>query len=129
MAQIIGHMFTSAFVDSLEGDIERLERINELLELIPEETRKQHLPHLRPIEKLVISPTEQVDKIAGRKIRYLPKSLRFFLRNTGATTSGGGATAASYLLFTKPFTDELISLGYRDTMWDRPAMEKFFGTL
>jgi NTE family protein len=129
MAQIIGHMFTSAFVDSLESDIERLERINELLELIPEELRREKHPNLRPIEKLVVSPSEQLDKIAGRKVRYLPDSLRFFLRNTGATTSGGGATAASYLLFTKPFTDELISLGYRDTMWNRPAMEKFFGTL
>jgi NTE family protein len=39
------------------------------------------------------------------------------------------ATAASYLLFTKPFTDELISLGYRDTMWDHEAMENFLGTV
>ncbi len=126
MAQIIGHMFTSAFVDSLESDIERLERINELLELIPEDVRREKFPHLRPVEKLVVSPSEQIDKIAGRKVRYLPKSLRFFLRNTGATASGGGATAASYLLFTKPFIDELIALGYRDTMWNREAMEKFF---
>ncbi len=126
MAQIIGHMFTSAFVDSLESDIERLERVNDLLELIPEDLRKEKLPDLRPIEKLVVSPSEQVDKIAGRKVRYLPGSLRFFLRNTGATASGGGATAASYLLFTRPFTDELIALGQRDTMWNREAMEKFF---
>jgi NTE family protein len=126
MAQIIGQMFTSAFVDSLESDIERLERINELLELIPEELRKEKHPDLRPIEKLVVSPSEQLDKIAGRKVRYLPSSLRFFLRNTGATASGGGATAASYLLFTRPFTDELIALGYRDTMWNREAMEDFF---
>ena len=55
--------------------------------------------------------------------------LLILLRNTGATASGGGATAASYLLFTKPFTDELISLCYRDTMWDREAMENFFGTV
>ena len=52
--------------------------------------------------------------------------LLILLRNTGATASGGGATATSYLLFTKPFTDELISLGYRDTMWDGEAMENFF---
>ena len=56
--------------------------------------------------------------------------LLILLRNTGATASGGGATPTSYLLFTKPFTkpftDELISLGYRDTMWDREAMENFF---
>jgi NTE family protein len=125
MAQVIGHMFNSAFVDSLEADIENLERMNSLLALIPEARRAEHGITLRPIESLVISPSEQLDMIAGRKIRYLPASLRFFLRNTGATTSGGGATAASYLLFAKPFIDDLIALGYKDTMWERAAIEGF----
>jgi hypothetical protein len=31
--------------------------------------------------------------------------------------------------YTRPFTDEQISLGYRVTMRDRQAMEYFFGTL
>jgi NTE family protein len=128
MAQVIGHMFTSAFVDSLEGDIENLDRVNRLVSLIPEETLKENGITLRNIESLVISPSEQLDKIAGRKIRYLPKSLRFFLRSTGATASGGGATAASYLLFAKPFIDDLIALGYRDTMWKRESIEAFFDT-
>jgi NTE family protein len=127
MAQIIGHMFNSAFVDSLEGDIEHLERVNRLIELIPEEIQKEQELDLRAVESLVVSPTEQVDKIAGRKIRYLPKSLRLFLRMTGATAHGGGATAASYLLFAKPFTDELIALGYKDTMWDIDKIKPFFG--
>jgi NTE family protein len=126
MAQIIGHMFNSAFVDGLEGDIENLERVNRLVALIPESIRKERGIKLRPIESLVISPSEELDKIAGRKIRYLPRSLRFFLRNTGATASGGGATAASYLLFAKPFIDDLIALGYKDTMWERNAIEAFF---
>ncbi len=126
MAQIIGHMLNSAFIDSLEGDIENLERINRLIDLIPEEKRNKGATPLRRIESLVISPTEQVDKIAGRKIHHLPNSLRMFLRSTGATTSGGGATAASYLLFAKPFVDELIALGYRDAMWDAERIHAFF---
>jgi NTE family protein len=126
MAQIIGHMFNSAFVDSLEGDIENLERLNRLVALIPEASRKEHGIKVRPIESLVVSPSEQLDKIAGRNIRYLPRSLRVFLRNTGATASGGGATAASYLLFAKPFIDDLIALGHKDTLWERNAIEAFF---
>jgi NTE family protein len=126
VAQILGHMFNSAFVDSLEGDIENLERINRLVALIPPEVREAQGIKARPIESLVISPSEQLDKIAGRKVRYLPDSLRFFLRTTGATASGGGATAASYLLFAGSFIRELISLGYRDTMWETESVEKFF---
>ena len=96
--------------------------------MIPDEIQEEHGLDLREVESLVVSPTEQVDKIAGRKIRYLPKSLRFFLRMTGATAHGGGATAASYLLFAAPFTDELISLGYKDTMWDVDKIKPFFRT-
>lgn len=124
IAQIIGHMFNSAFVDSLESDVERLAGINKLIAMIPESERKNL--DVREIKLQVVSPTEQLDKIAGRKIRYLPKSLRFFLRTTGATASGGGATAASYLLFAPPFCDELIALGYRDTLWNRDTILKFF---
>ncbi len=127
MAQVIGHMFNSAFVDSLEGDIERLERTNEMLSLIPEEVRQEAGLPLRIVYNLVVSPTEPLDKIAGRKIRDLPASLRFILRNTGATASGGGASAASYLLFSHSFISELIALGYRDTMWDIEKIKPFFG--
>jgi NTE family protein len=76
---------------------------------------------------MVVSPSQPVDRIAGRKVRYLPESLRFFLRITGATASGGGATAASYLLFARPFIEELIALGYRDTMWETESIRPFFG--
>lgn len=127
VAQILGHMFNSAFVDSLEGDIEHLERINTLVSLIPEDIRKEQGVPLRPIGSMVVSPSQPVDRIAGRKVRYLPESLRFFLRITGATASGGGATAASYLLFARPFIEELIALGYRDTMWETESIRPFFG--
>jgi NTE family protein len=41
MGQIIGHLFNSAFVDALEGDLEHMQRMNDLLDLIPEEAREQ----------------------------------------------------------------------------------------
>ncbi|TQV78135.1 patatin-like phospholipase family protein [Exilibacterium tricleocarpae] len=126
IAQIIGHMFNSAFIDSLEGDIEHLDRVNDLLEMISEEDRLAAGMPLRPVKSLVISPSRELDKIAGRKIRYLPKSMRFFMRSTGATASGGGAAAASYLLFAKSFCNELIELGYQDAMWEKDTITEFF---
>ncbi len=126
MGQIIGHMFNSAFVDSLEGDIERLERINRLIEKLPESERHDEELGLKPINSLVVSPTQAIDRLAGQNICHLPASLKFFLRATGATAKTGGATAASYLLFAKPFTEELIALGYRDAMWDKERILPFF---
>src|SRR5690606_4359944 len=39
MAQIVGHLLNSAFVDALENDINHLERLNELVDLIPSDVR------------------------------------------------------------------------------------------
>lgn len=126
IAQIIGHMFNSAFIDSLEGDIEHLDRVNDLLKRIPAEEQGSSSHALRPIESLVISPSKPLDKIAGRKVRYLPPSLKLFFRSTGATASGGGSAAASYLLFCPEYSVELMDLGYKDAMWERDKIEAFF---
>lgn len=126
MAQIVGHLFNSAFIDGMEGDLEHLERLNQLIKMIPEEQRVAAGLELRAVENRVISPSRPLDAIAGRNIRYLPKSLRFFLRTVGGTAKGGGATASSYLLFVNEFISELMELGYQDTMWEADDLRKFF---
>lgn len=128
MGQIVGHLFNSAFVDALEGDLEHMQRMNELLKLIPEEQRQQAGIHLRPVDNMVISPSYPIDGIAGRNVRYLPKSLRFFMRATGSTAKGGGATAASYLLFSKEFINELMALGREDTLAEADNIRAFFAS-
>lgn len=126
MGQIMGNLLSGAFIDALENDIEHLERLNKLLRLIPAEQREAEGITLRPVENMVISPSEQLDIIAGRNVHHLPKSMKFFLRTTGSKGKGGGSAAASYLLFAKPFINDLIDLGYRDTMWEASDIEKFF---
>ena len=126
MGQIVGHLLNSAFVDSLEGDLEHMERMNQLIKLIPEENMQAAGLPLRAVENKVISPSLPLDSIAGRNIRYLPDSLRFFLRAIGATARGGGATAASYLLFSKEFIGELMELGRQDALAEAESIQAFF---
>lgn len=122
--QIIGHLLNSAFIDSIEIDIERLERINELLRIVPEESAEFMGRELLPIERLVISPSEDIDSIADEHINELPRALRVFLRRTGSSR-GGNVSIASYLLFTEEFCGKLIDLGYRDGMEQRADLEAF----
>ena len=124
--QIIGHLLNSAFIDSIETDIERLERINELVRLIPEEDQSMMGKELLPIDCLVISPSEDIVRIADEHVNELPRSLRIFLRRTGSTgNSGGGVSIASYLLFTPEYCGKLIDLGYRDGMKQQEQLEAF----
>lgn len=124
IAQIAGQLFNAAFIDSLEGDLEHLDRVNLLLDSVSED-KLGDLGPLRPVESAVIEPSQSLDRIAGRKVRCLPPALRWLFRSTGATTSGGGASAASYLLFEKPFLSELIELGYQDAMWEQSKLRDF----
>jgi NTE family protein len=124
--QIIGHLLNSAFIDSIETDIERLERVNELVRMIPDEDRGMMGKVLLPIDCLVISPSEDIDRIADDHVNELPRSLRIFLRRTGSRgNSGGGVSIASYLLFTPEYCGKLIDLGYRDGMAQRDELQAF----
>lgn len=115
LAQIAGHALNSIFLDSLHLDIERLQRINRTISLIPPENLKGAGLPLRKVDVLVISPTEPIERIAARHLKELPRSIRFLLRGVGAMNRSG-SNLASYLLFERGFCNALINLGYEDTM-------------
>jgi len=128
LAQIAGHALSNIFLDALAVDIERLQRINSTLKLLPESVRSATA--LRPIDVLVIAPTQRLDDIAARHIGSLPVSVRTLLRGIGVSGRGDdarGAALASYLLFEAPYTRELMDLGQADTFDRRREVVEFFG--
>lgn len=123
-AQIAGHALSSIFLDTLAVDLERLARINDTLgRLDPAQRRAAGMP-LRPIETLVIQPSQRLDTIAGRHGGSLPRLLRTVLRGLG-TMRREGSTLLSYLLFEPGFTRALIELGYHDAMARRAELKAF----
>ncbi len=128
LAHIAGHALSSIFLDSLAVDVERMQRINQTLELIPEE--KRQATHLRPVELLLIAPSKRLDAIAEKHADALPQTVKSLLRTLGANPSiglGQGNTLVSYLLFESAYTQELIALGEADAQAQKQEIYKFFG--
>jgi NTE family protein len=123
LAQISGHMLNSTFIDNVENDIELLERLNQMGRLIPVESHPRGLG-LKPIDVMVIAPSQPLDLIAARHRHELPRPLRLFLRGPGATKASG-AGVLSYLLFEPGYCSELIELGYQDAMAQKARLIEF----
>lgn len=125
MAQILGHVLNSVFVDTLEGDVERLERVNEAIHATAEQ---RSILGMREIEVLKIYPSQSIDEIAAEFLHLLPWRLRLFLRGTGGTRRSGAA-AVSYLLFEPRFTEALIELGLADARRQQKAICRFLAPM
>lgn len=113
LAKIAGHALDSIFLDSLEVDLERLQRINKTMALLPEEMRQ--LVNMHHVDVMLISPSQSIEKIAGRHASHLPWPIKLLLSSVGAMRRNA-ANLVSYLLFEKGFCRALIDLGYQDAM-------------
>lgn len=122
LAQIAGHALNSIFLDSMEVDLERVQRINELAAMLPEALREQ--TDMKHVEVLVISPSQPIEKIAERYAAELPWTIRLLLRLVGAVQHGG-SILVSYLLSEKKYCSALIDLGYQDALKRRDEILRF----
>jgi NTE family protein len=126
LAQIAGHVLNSIFLDALEADLERLQRINRTVGLLSSQQLEEGGVLLRKIDVLVVAPSQDIGKIAAKHAHHLPRPVRFLLRGLGASARKG-SNLISYLLFEKPYCRELIALGYGDAMRRKDEILAFLG--
>lgn len=126
LAQVGGHALASIFLDGLSVDVERLQRMNALMELAGEDGSKGAA---RRIEVLTITPSQSLDLMALEHLDDMPAQARALFRVLGVSSDPGrpgGGSLMSYLLFESSYTKRLIELGYADTMQRNDEVIAFF---
>ena len=124
LAQIAGHALNSIFIGSTGVDLERLERINRTVRLIPDRTLDASGITLRPVEVLVITPSEAIEHIAERHAHALPRTIRFLFSAIGATAPAATCelSAVREVLLPGPH-----QAGLRDAMARKEEILRFIG--
>jgi NTE family protein len=134
---ILGHAMASVFHDTLHGDVEQAQRMNDTLKQLPREVAA--VMSYRSVNVMSLQPSESLDDIALRHVGELPASARNALaglgalgpagapRMAGSVSQGAGAAAlASYLLFEPGFVNALMDMGQRDAYAQKTQLLEFF---
>lgn len=108
-AQILGQLLNAIFLDVIDEDVARMERMNEMIQKIDPRDRNG----LRPIDLLVLRPSRDLGKLAGAYERYLPRYLKTLTRGLG-TKETESPDFVSLLMFEPHYTKELIEIGIAD---------------
>ena len=108
-AQILGKLFNAIFLDVIDQDAQRLERINSLIHELPAEKRGG----MREIGILVVRPSVDLGKLAREYEPDLPRVFRFLTRGLG-TRETSSPDFLSLLMFQPDYVERLIEIGEAD---------------
>jgi NTE family protein len=108
-AQVAGVLLNAVFLDLLDNDALRLERLNRLLEALPEE----HRHGLEPVKLLVLRPSVDLGRLSSQFEAQLPRSIRFLTRGLG-TRETKSPDVLSLILFQPDYLQALMEIGEGD---------------
>ena len=121
LSAVAGHLLDSVFTDTMQSDLERLDRINRTLGLLPARDKHQEL---KQIDTFVINPSQNFNAIAAQYYDDIPWAIKVLLRTIGVKKHSQ-SSLTSYLLFEKRYTQHLMQIGYEDGMAQLPKMREF----
>ena len=120
ISQILGHILNSAFVDTLENDLEFLRDMNDVLDQLPQGVINSPKISAQKIELLEISPSKEINILAKQFYDELPKQMA---KNIKPDSS---STLLSLILFEKGFCSALWKMGYEDALSKESKIRHFF---
>ena len=126
-AKITGYMLEALFLDGLYSDIERLNRVNQIITNSGGREIKTNNKLMKYIDYIVISPSEDLNEIAQKHYYHMPFTIRLLLQGLGLLKDSK-SELLSFLLFEAVYTRELINLGYQDGIKNREEIYDFMNS-
>ena len=120
-AQIISQLLNAIFLDVIDEDVLRMQRLNEMIIKLPPDERNG----LKPIDLCVLRPSKDLGKLAGAYEKYLPRSMKFFTRALGSRETES-PDFVSLLMFEPHYTQMLIEIGEEDVESRLGELTDFF---
>ena len=121
-AQILGQLMNAVFLDVIDEDVARMERMNALVRKLDPKDRDG----LKPIDLLVMRPSVDLGKLAGQYEQYLPRNLKLLTRALGAKETDS-PDFVSMLMFEPHYTSRLIEIGEADVAGRVDEIAAFLG--
>ena len=121
-AQILGQLLNAIFIDAIDEDVSRMERLNEMIAKLDAKERNG----FRPIEVHVLRPSCDLAKLAAEYEHLLPRSLKLFTRALG-TKETEVPDILSMLMFEPKYLQRLIEIGEADAEARVDELRAFFG--
>ncbi|HEX2853215.1 MAG TPA: patatin-like phospholipase family protein [Opitutaceae bacterium] len=121
-ATILGVLLESIFLDMLDADATELRQLNQL---IADNPRSKEFG-LRPVDVLVMRPSEDLRTLAHEFEPELPKSLRHVFQALGSRESNRSDLIAT-LLFQPRYLKRVMEIGEKDGARRRDELAVFFG--
>lgn len=119
-AQIVGVLMNSIFLDLLDHDALRLERLNELVAKLEPHERNG----LRPIRLFVTRPSRDLGRMAREFEPRLPRGFRFLTRGLG-TRETESPDFLSLVLFQPDYLRAVMDVGEADAEARMPEILEF----
>jgi NTE family protein len=117
----MSQLVDAVFLDAIDEDVQRMERLNEMISKIPVEARNG----FRPVDLMVLRPSVDLGKLAGEYERYLPRSLKLLARAMGAKETDS-PDFISMLMFEPHYMERLIEIGEADIETRLTELRPFF---
>ncbi|HET8655969.1 MAG TPA: patatin-like phospholipase family protein [Longimicrobiaceae bacterium] len=119
-AQVLGVLYNAIFLDLIDQDVLRMQRVNRLLERVPVEERQG----MRIVDLLALRPSRDLGALAGDYEPRLPRAFRFLARGLG-TRETAAPDLLSTVMFQPDYLRRLLELGQADARASEAEIAEF----